>query len=218
MPQIARPGGSCGPSTSPQHLREGGSQAGVWCWGLRESPSPDSGCSLSQRRGSGLMKTALVLGFSPGGREGRDVPRTPGRDLLGPSFSSSPSPPSPHPRARPGHLLSSRGSAAGPVTHLPCGWGISQGSLVRGGGDKRGLRPAPAPPRAPPPTRLSPTHLLQGPTALLHTAAAPAPRPGPGPRLERGPGHGRLPARTLACLPAAPKPRAGPPAGFGRGR
>lgn len=95
------------------------------------------------------MQTALVLGFSPGGREGRDVPRTPGRGLLGPSFSSSPSPPSPHPRARPGHLLGSRGSAAGPVTRLCCGWGISQGSLVRGGGEKRGLRPAPTPSQSP---------------------------------------------------------------------
>lgn len=133
-----RPEGSCGPSTAASvsgregHRRESGAA------GPRERRCPDSGRSGSPR-GSGRMKTALVLGFTPG-RLGA-VSRAPHSAAVLPYPAAVPGP-SPAPAGFRGVC---RGAYYPPVL----GFGDGLGQPVRRGREKRGRPPRPSPSRRP---------------------------------------------------------------------
>lgn len=98
-----------------QHLREEGHRQEAGAAGPRGSRCPDSGGSVSRRRGSGLTETALVRGFTPGGLGA--VSRAP--------IQPQASPAQPPCQGQAWHLPSSRGSAVGTITRLCWGLGMA---------------------------------------------------------------------------------------------
>lgn len=123
------PEGSCGPSSPSQHLREGGSQAGVWCCRTQGKPLPRLRTLSFSKKRKWAKEGSPGPGIHTWGA---------GSGLLGPSSSRSPPQPGRHARAKPGTCPVPGGLQWGLLPACAGVWGwpraACEGAERRGGG------------------------------------------------------------------------------------